>query len=109
MAGRIRRAVTGHDQDGKSVVLSDGPTPQHHPMQGPSVGADFFGIWSTPQAVPQLAPAPTAEPNERAFTIMPPSGHLLRIIDIYPLSAGGSRTQAVQKPDQETTVPVAVC
>lgn len=24
-----RRVVTGHDQDGKSVVLSDGPPPQH--------------------------------------------------------------------------------
>ena len=41
MGGTTRRVVTGHDADGKSVILSDGPPPQHHPMQGPAIGADF--------------------------------------------------------------------
>jgi quercetin dioxygenase-like cupin family protein len=91
MAG-IRRVVTGHDAKGTSVVLSDGPPPQHHTMQGPSVGADFVEIWSTPDAVPQLRSVEASEPNERAFTIMPPTGHLLRIIRIYPAKAGGRRT-----------------
>ena len=92
MARTIRRVVTAHDPDGKSVVLSDGPPPQHHPMRGASVGADFVEIWSTPEPVPQITSVPAAEPNERPFTIMPPTGHLLRIIDIYPLNDGGSRT-----------------
>jgi hypothetical protein len=92
MAQQIRRVVTGHDADGKSVVLSDGPPPQHHPMQGPSVGADFVEIWSTPRPVPQLTSTEASEPNERAFTIMPPSGHLLRLISIYPPKDGGHRT-----------------
>jgi hypothetical protein len=92
MVGAIRRVVTGHDETGKSVVLSDGVPPQHHPMQGGSVGADFVEIWSTPRAVPELMSVESGEPNERAFTIMPPSGHLLRIIRIYPPSAGGRRT-----------------
>jgi len=92
MAGKIRRVVTGQDADGKSVVLSDGPPPQHHAMQGSSVGADFVEVWSTPQPVPQLTSVPAAEPNERPFTIMPPSGHLLRIIEIYPPRDGGRRT-----------------
>jgi mannose-6-phosphate isomerase-like protein (cupin superfamily) len=86
-----RRVVTGHDPSGKSVVLSDGPPPQHHPMHGPDVGADFFEIWNSPRPVPQLT-ATEPEPNERAFTIMPVSGHLLRIIEIYPPSQGGKRT-----------------
>jgi quercetin dioxygenase-like cupin family protein len=87
-----RRVVTGHDRNGKSVVLTDGPPPQHHPMQGPGVGADFFEIWNTTRPVPLLTAAEAAEPNERAFTIMPVSGHLLRIIEIYPPGAGGKRT-----------------
>lgn len=86
-----RRVVTGHDQTGKSVVLSDGPPPQHHGMQGPDVGADFYELWSTTRPVPLLS-AKEPEPNERAFTIMPVSGHLLRIIEIYPPSQGGKRT-----------------
>ena len=92
MAARIRRVVTGHDAQGKSVFLSDEPPPQHHEMKGPGVGADFVEIWSTTDAVPQLTSTPAAEPNARAFTIMPPSGHLLRIIEIYPPQDGGHRT-----------------
>jgi len=86
-----RRVVTGHDRSGKSVVLSDGPPPQHHPMHGAEVGADFFEIWNSTRPVPLLS-AQESEPNERAFTIMPVSGHLLRIIEIYPPSQGGKRT-----------------
>ena len=91
MGGTTRRVVTGHDAAGKSVILSDGAPPQRHPMQGPAVGADFVEIWSTTDEVPQLT-STEAEPNERAFTIMPPSGHLLRIIEIYPPKDGGKRT-----------------
>ncbi len=92
MAASIRRVVTGHDEHGKSVVLSDGPPPQHHGMHGPAVGADFVEIWNAPEPVPRLTSIPAAEPNERAFTIMPASGHLLRIIEMYPAKDGGSRT-----------------
>jgi len=92
VAARVRRVVTGHDASGKSVILSDGPPPQHHRMRGPAVGADFFEIWNSPKPVPDLASTERREPNERDFTIMPASGHLLRIIDIYPAQDGGKRT-----------------
>ena len=86
-----RRVVTGHDRTGKSVVLSDGPPPQHHAMRGPEVGADFYEIWNSTRPVPLLLPV-EPEPNERGFSIMPVSGHLLRIIEIYPPGQGGKRT-----------------
>ena len=92
MTGTARRVVTGHDANGKSVAVSDGLPPQDHPMQGPAIGADFFEIWSTPEAVPSLASLPEGEPTARPFTIMPPSGHLVRILDIYPPQMGGRRT-----------------
>jgi mannose-6-phosphate isomerase-like protein (cupin superfamily) len=87
-----RRVVTGHDENGKSVVLSDGTPPQQHPMRGREVGADFFEIWNDPRTVPQLASVEGREPSEREFTIMPVTGHLIRIIDIYPPGEGGKRT-----------------
>lgn len=92
MTAASRRVVTGHDTNGKSVVVSDGPPPQHHPMTGDATGADFIEIWSTPEAVPTLSSEPADEPNERPFTIMPPSGHLVRLIDIYPAKMGGQKT-----------------
>ena len=87
-----RRIVTGHDETGKSIVISDAPPPQHHPMRGAAIGADFHEMWSDPNPLPLLTSEPAVEPNEREFTIMPVSGHLLRIIDIYPLKDGGKRT-----------------
>jgi hypothetical protein len=87
-----RRVVTGHDADGKSVVLSDGPPPQHHAMKGAEIGADFYEIWNTTRPVPVLSSTEAREPNERTFAIMPVSGHLLRIIEIYPPRNGGKRT-----------------
>jgi hypothetical protein len=87
-----RRVVTGHDENGKSIVLSDGPPPQNHPMQGGAIGADFFEMWSDSTVIPLLTSIPATEPNERPFTIMPPSGHLIRIIDVYPPHMGGKRT-----------------
>jgi Cupin domain len=87
-----RRVVTGHDSTGKSIVLSDGPPPQHHHMSGPEVGADFHEMWNAVKPVPALASVEAQEPNEREFTIMPVSGHLLRILDIYPPKEGGKRT-----------------
>jgi mannose-6-phosphate isomerase-like protein (cupin superfamily) len=92
MSKVVRRVVTGHDANGKSVVLSDGPPPQNHPMQGPGVGADFHEIWSDVHAIPELTSVEAREPNERSFTIMPAAGHLLRILDVYPLEDGGKRT-----------------
>jgi hypothetical protein len=90
-----RRVVTGHDKNGKSIVLSDGPPPQNHPMHGSAIGADFFEMWSDLNVVPLLTSVPSTlppEPNDRPFTIMPPAGHLIRVIDVYPPQMGGKRT-----------------
>jgi Cupin domain len=92
MTNFTRRVVTGHDAHGKSVVLSDGPPPQNHPMHGSSVGADFHEMWNDAETIPELTSAAAREPNERPFTIMPAAGHLLRILDVYPLKEGGKRT-----------------
>ena len=61
-------------------------------MQGPAIGADFIEIWNAPQTVPVLTSVEAREPNEREFTIMPVAGHLLRVLEVYPLNAGGKRT-----------------
>jgi len=92
MQKAIRRVVTGHDSRGKSVVVSDGPPPQHHTMRGPAVGAEFHELWAEADPVPELTSVAAREPNERDFTIMPAAGHLLRILDVYPLRDGGTRT-----------------
>jgi hypothetical protein len=92
MAAQARRVVTGHDADGKSVKLADGIPAQDHPMQGDAIGADFIEIWNSPEAIPTLTSEPASEPTARPFAIMPASGHLVRVIEIYPPRLGGKRT-----------------
>ena len=87
-----RRVVTGHDAQGNSIIVSDGHPPQNHPMSGPEVGANFVEIWHEGGAIPELTAEPAAEPNDRDFTIMPPSGQLIRFIELYPASEGGQKT-----------------
>jgi len=61
-------------------------------MRRPAIGADFFEVWNESSEVPLLDSVPEGEPNDRGFSLMPASGHLVRIIDVYPLKDGGERT-----------------
>ena len=61
-------------------------------MHGSDVGADFFEMWGDADVVPKLSSLLPAEPNDRPFTIMPASGHLMRVIEVYPPRLGGKRT-----------------
>ncbi len=92
MSTITRRVVTGHDARGKSVILTDSCPPQNHSMQGPAIGADFHELWREASPVPELGPSVVDDPVTSPFTLMPTSGHLLRILEVYPLSQGGQRT-----------------
>lgn len=92
MKSQPRRIVTMHDAQGNSIIASDGPPPQDHPMTKQAIGADFIELWSSADPVPGLTSQPAAEPSLRPFTIMPPTGHLIRQIVLYPASEGGEKT-----------------
>lgn len=84
----VRRVVTGHDETGKAIVLSDGAPPnvirlEHQP------GLAFHELWHT-----DASPAPVSfsepEPTDRyAETAPPPHGTIVRIIDIPPEGQDG--------------------
>ena len=45
MIKQTRRIVTGHDQAGRSVVLSDGPPPVSRTLE--AEGVSFVEVWNT--------------------------------------------------------------
>ena len=57
MTGFIRRVVTGHDKDGNSVVISDGPATavKSHPLRPKHQSTD---IWKTLATPAPIAPRP---------------------------------------------------
>src|SRR5215212_2058490 len=70
-----RRVVTGHDANGRSIMLSDGPVPRTHENEF----AIFHELWNT-----KATPAPVAptepEPTDRPLITPPdPNGTIIRI------------------------------
>jgi quercetin dioxygenase-like cupin family protein len=80
MSPAPRRIVTGHDASGRSVVLSDAPTPKTI-----DVGtAAFHELWITDRTPADIA-ADEPEPTERPVRTPPPAnGVLVRFTEQEP-------------------------
>ncbi|MCX4706909.1 cupin domain-containing protein [Streptomyces sp. NBC_01373] len=93
MSWTSRRVVTGHDDDGKSVFLSDGPPPV---VRTAPDGAVFHELWNT-----RRTPAPVdpdePEPTQISLTVPPdPNGTKIRINEFPPgVVSPMHRTQTV--------------
>jgi len=85
MVKQVRRVVTGHDEDGKAIVISDGPAPFVHVN---TVNPEWYStdIWrtsETPARIVPVADEPTLGPRRQ----MPQKrGTVLRINHFPPES-----------------------
>lgn len=79
---QVRRIITGHDNDGKSIVVEDTPSP--HTMHLPGVPA--FGvtdIWKTESS--PASNAGSADACDGPITLEPPSsGTVFRVVEFPP-------------------------
>ena len=76
-----RRVVTGHDESGRSVVLSDGMPPN---VRDKGTGVDFIEIWNT-GATPAPISAREVEPTDGPLRVPPPAlGTRIRLNDFHP-------------------------
>lgn len=83
-AGTVpRRVVTGHDEHGVSLVLSDGTVPVHRVM--PQDGVGFYEVWETESTPAPILPSEPSEPTERTLRVPPaPNGTKIRINEFFP-------------------------
>jgi quercetin dioxygenase-like cupin family protein len=88
-----RRVVTGHDDGGKSVFLSDGAPPV---ARTASDGAGFYEIWST-AAAPAVLGASEPDPAAGEVLVPPPRrGTKIRVNEFPPgVVSPVHRTQSV--------------
>ena len=77
----IRRVVTGHDNNGRSVVVSDGPTPRTVNFEA-IPGHAFAQIWTTPPS--PVFSAGHADPTEGQINLVPPVGGTSLLIVTFP-------------------------
>lgn len=78
MQGRIRRVITGHDAQGKAIVISDGPAPavRTNPLRPGHVSTDLWKTGAAPVVVKANMEDPTGGPKQ---IHPPPGGTVFRI------------------------------
>jgi quercetin dioxygenase-like cupin family protein len=94
MQGKIRRVITGHDANGKAIVLEDrdAPAVRTNPNRPGHISTD---LWKT-SASPVILRAEEADPTAGPKVIHPPPhGTVFRISEIGP------ETEAIRNMDPE--------
>jgi quercetin dioxygenase-like cupin family protein len=96
MAKQVRRVVTGHDADGKAIVISDGPAPFVHVN---AVNPEWYStdIWrtkETPARIATVAAEPTLGPRRQ---LPDKRGTVLRINHFPP------ENEAVRQMDPQAS------
>ena len=83
MAKQVRRVVTGHDKDGRAVVISDGPAPFVHvnPDDPEWYSTDIWRTAETPAHIVAQPPESTLGPRRQMPT---KNGSVLRINHFSP-------------------------
>ncbi|WNG37398.1 cupin domain-containing protein [Archangium minus] len=81
MTSPVRRVVTGHDAQGRSIVVSDGAPPVV--IRAKEIpGLAFHEIWATMSTPAALEGE--GEPTAKRGIPPPPNGTVIRIVDIPP-------------------------
>src|SRR5262245_32926067 len=79
----FRRIVTGHDDAGNAVIISDAPPSRVQQIGGPG-GPTFFEVWNT-RETPARIDRQSGEPAENGLVLAPPKGGTrIRVIDFPP-------------------------
>ena len=91
----FRRIVTGHNADGRAVILEDAP-PTRVTRVGGELGPLFYEIWNTRETPARIDRA-SGEPAETGISLAPPKGGTrIRVLEIPP---DGDRLERVT-PEQ---------
>jgi quercetin dioxygenase-like cupin family protein len=91
-----RRVVTGHDEAGRSVVVSDGAVPVTRTAE--DIGLVFHEVWNT-TAAPAPVTAVESEPTARPVRIAPDgAGTVIRVNEFLP----GHVVDGLQSPMHRT-------
>jgi mannose-6-phosphate isomerase-like protein (cupin superfamily) len=84
----VRRIVTGHDADGKAIIIMDGPAPNQKTRSPGSPTSTL--LW-----VNDETPADISYNTDRADRTIgvppPPAGAIMRIVDFPPIPKGGAK------------------
>jgi mannose-6-phosphate isomerase-like protein (cupin superfamily) len=86
----FRRIVTGHDSQGRAIIVEDAPPPRVARIGGEH-GPMFYEVWNTRESPARIDRA-SGEPPESGIQLAPPAnGTRIRVLDIPPEDASIAR------------------
>ena len=92
----FRRIVTGHNSEGKAIILEDSPPPRVQRIGG-DTGPMFYEVWNTTATPAPIDPA-SGEPHEDKIVLAPPAnGTRIRVLDIPPDDASFETMSAEER------------
>ena len=92
----FRRIVTGHNSEGKAIILEDSPPPRVQRIGG-DTGPMFYEVWNTTATPAPIDPA-SSEPHEDKIVLAPPAnGTRIRVLDIPPDDASFETMSAEER------------
>jgi len=95
MEGKIRRVVTGHDADGRAIVIADGFAPAHaNPLRPGQVANDIWRTGAMPVPIAREEPDPVAGPRQLHPAA---NGTVFRISEVPPESSEALRDVTPEK------------
>ena len=90
MSDPVRRVVTGHDAEGKAIVLFDGPAENVGPPLHGTVSTELWRTFATPADNGAAEDAVAGE----VPLVPPPAGSVFRIVEFAPDAETGPGTLA---------------
>jgi hypothetical protein len=83
MTAPFRRIVTGHDDAGQAIIVTDAP-PSRVARIGGEIGPVFYEVWNTRETPARIDRA-SGEPEEEGIVLTAPkNGTRIRVLDIPP-------------------------
>lgn len=80
---KFRRIVTGHDAEGKAIIISDAPPAFSQLVGGPG-GPTFFEVWHTLETPALIHPQPDDTDEDQLVLPPPKNGTRIRVIEFPP-------------------------
>lgn len=79
----FRRIVTGHNAEGKAIIISDAPPVNVQLVGGPG-GPTFFEVWHTSETPALIHPQPDEQDDKTLILPPPANGTRIRVIEFPP-------------------------
>lgn len=99
----FRRIVTGHDTEGKAIIISDAPI-ENKQLVDNANGPFFFEVWQTLETPALIHPQPDDQDDTKLVFTPPINGTRMRVIEFPPQEEEISKSTKAKSKEISTVI-----